>query len=332
MATAAYTAPGLTLAQVEARIAYSVFQQALASTTADQQAEIDQAITVAGQAASTWEGRTWWWLQTSRAIFDTHTKTIAAAASSGAVRTSNVSTITTTAVHGLQAGQIVKITCTDDSTFDGVFEIASTATTTTFTYKQSGDDVAAAAAGGGTVYVASYPLNTITVAGAVTATDASKVAPDIYAIHRIIVDDDYPLSMLRDKDEFDDYLTTFSTTSKPQQYTIYGDFNIGLVPIPDDAYTMTLSYIRRHSKVGAAISTDAALIVPAEFQWGVYVEGAIWLLKHKTLDPGALYECKSFRATMERMAAADPSVSYDGGQGYGYPPDTHVSISGPVSI
>jgi hypothetical protein len=64
-------------------------------------------------------------------------------ATGGAVRSSNVVTITSTAKHGLVAGSIVMIngvTGGSGTSFNGRFTVASAPTTTTFTYAQLGDD------------------------------------------------------------------------------------------------------------------------------------------------------------------------------------------------
>ncbi len=72
------------------------------------------------------------------------TATIAA---SGAVRSSNVVTITTTAAHGFIVGQTVVIAGVTDVSFNGTFLIATVPSTTTFTYTQAGTN---ATSGGGT--------------------------------------------------------------------------------------------------------------------------------------------------------------------------------------
>jgi hypothetical protein len=56
---------------------------------------------------------------------------------SGAIRSSNSVNITTTSPHGFTAGQSVTISGVDDSSFNGSFTIATTPTTTTFTYPQT---------------------------------------------------------------------------------------------------------------------------------------------------------------------------------------------------
>jgi tetratricopeptide (TPR) repeat protein/ankyrin repeat protein len=70
------------------------------------------------------------------------------ASSNGAVRATNVVTITTTSPHGLGAGQAVTISGVSDSSFNGTFTIATVPSTTAFTYAQTGP---AATSGGGTV-------------------------------------------------------------------------------------------------------------------------------------------------------------------------------------
>ncbi|MGH9789985.1 MAG: hypothetical protein ACRD5W_02135, partial [Candidatus Acidiferrales bacterium] len=74
--------------------------------------------------------------------------TLMIAASNGAVRASNVVTITTTAAHGFAVGQFATIQGVTDSGFLGTFAIASVPSPTTFTYSQNGSD---ASSGGGTI-------------------------------------------------------------------------------------------------------------------------------------------------------------------------------------
>jgi len=72
---------------------------------------------------------------------------VAIAASNGAVRASNIVTITTTSGHGFSSGTSVTISGVTDVTFIGTFIIVSVPTSTTFTYAQSGTD---ATSGSGT--------------------------------------------------------------------------------------------------------------------------------------------------------------------------------------
>ncbi len=154
----------------------------------------------------------------------------------------------------------------------------------------------------------------------------SNAMQDIHAIQQIILDDDFALGKFHDKIEYDNYVTMFTSTNKPARYAVWGDLSIGLAPIPGDTYTMTVSYLKHHSEITGAGSSDAALIVPADFQWGVYVAAATWLLRRDTLKPASLKECPAFVEAMGRMAAADPSADYDQNmQGVGYPAGDHVT-------
>ena len=79
--------------------------------------------------------------------------TINTPASSGAIRTSDIATITTTAPHNLVEGQTVSITGVSISSFDSVAEILTVPSATTFTYLNPGLDVGSGLAGNGTVSV-----------------------------------------------------------------------------------------------------------------------------------------------------------------------------------
>lgn len=60
--------------------------------------------------------------------------------SSGASRTSNVVTITTDVEHEFEIGETVVISGVTDTGFNGTFEVASTPTSTSFTYAQTASD------------------------------------------------------------------------------------------------------------------------------------------------------------------------------------------------
>jgi LysM repeat protein len=77
-------------------------------------------------------------------------------ASTGAVRGGGISTITTTAPHGLAVNGTVNVQGVSDSTFNGQFTIASVPNPTTFTYEQSNEP--ASASGGGTAGLLSITL------------------------------------------------------------------------------------------------------------------------------------------------------------------------------
>jgi 6-phosphogluconolactonase (cycloisomerase 2 family) len=80
-------------------------------------------------------------------------------AGTGANRSGNVVTITTTAPHQIFAGQSATISGVANTTFNGVFTVVSVPTPTTFTYKQT---AANAISGGGTVSVPATAAQLIT--------------------------------------------------------------------------------------------------------------------------------------------------------------------------
>jgi DNA-binding beta-propeller fold protein YncE len=98
-------------------------------------------------------------------------------ASSGAVRVSasNTVTITTTAPHGLITGDAVLVTGVTDSTFNGVFAVATVPTSNSFTYTQAG---ASSMSGGGTIFY-SQPLATVAVGTNVSGISVNSEAKRI---------------------------------------------------------------------------------------------------------------------------------------------------------
>lgn len=305
MAKYTYSEAGLTVSDLETLVGGST---GLDIATAAQLTKIDQAITAVGLAVCSWENGPWWW-QRGTALFQTATKTLATVANTGAARASNVATYKTTVVHGLEAGQTVKVSGCSDSTFDGVWEAASVPTTTTFTVAQVGDNVAAA--GTGTVYVASYPIRSIDIAGAVTSTAANQVAPQTWAVTAVYYDDDWLLAPTTWERIRHDLVTLNSSASKPERYAISGGTpKLWFYPLADAAYNIRMNLVKRHSKIvgGTSGAEDSCLIIPAEFQWDLYVNGAEWLLKHETADPSSLRDCPAFMAGIARMAGDDPTI------------------------
>ena len=339
MATSNWISPGLTTSELDTRIAKATGNDL---TVAAEKLLIEQAITAAGQAACTWNGEGWWWQQ-ARGTFCCNRPSIEEAASDGVTRSSNVATVTTTAVHGIVEGQFVLVTCSDDATFNGVFRVTAAASTTTFTYWNKGDDVSAATSGDGTVSVVSYPLRLVDVAGKYTAAadPTKRVVPDLYAIQKVTLNDDYNLTLSFDRVDLNEYVTVYDSEGQPREYaisdeqitvssTMTNERCLFLLPPPDNANDLLhISYLRQHSKIdtaSATTSTTAALLVPAEFQWGVYIAGATWLIRNETLNPDALRGCPEFAATMGRMASADPSHDYDDGGFYTFPADARITV------
>jgi hypothetical protein len=81
------------------------------------------------------------------------TTPIAPITASGAVRASNLVTITTTAAHGYMPGQSVMVSGVTDTSFNSTFTILSVPSTSTFTYAQTGPN---ATSGNGSVPALTY--------------------------------------------------------------------------------------------------------------------------------------------------------------------------------
>jgi hypothetical protein len=219
MAKVDYQAPELTLAEIELLVADAVDYNV---ATAAQLTKIDQAITLAGQAACTWDGIDWWFLW-GQSTFDTVDGTALY----------DLRTVNTNAMVDLQSVRQVW----EDTTLMGKYP------------------------GGYNQYLLEFEQQT-------------------------------------------------AFTGTPRSYTLFGNVNMVLYPTPDDAYTMTVHYLKRHSKITSAGSTDAALIIPAEYQMDIYVEGAIWLLRHEKVTTASLRDSPYFVEAIQRMLASAPT-EYD---------------------
>lgn len=209
-----YAAPGYSVSEIEGRVAKAC---GLSTSDTDSLALIDEAITVAGQTAQTWEGRNWHWALGKNTF----------------------------------------------STVDG-----------------TGD----------------YALRTVN----------SSAMADLYAPTRVWVADDYQLGK-KTYEQYQDWVVYAFAEGEPLEYALSGDLTMHLMPVPNAVYTITVAYLKRHSK----ISSGAGLLsVPAEFHRPVYVDGAVWLIKND-LNAGGLANAEFFIRAMQRMAAADPSQYYD---------------------
>jgi DNA-binding beta-propeller fold protein YncE len=100
--------------------------------------------------------------------------TTATITSSGAVRKSNVVTITTAAAHNFVLNQVVIISGVTDTSFNGTFQITGVPSTTTFTYSQSASDVSS---GGGTVTSFAVTIKATSVSAS-TASGTAVVSID----------------------------------------------------------------------------------------------------------------------------------------------------------
>lgn len=153
-----------------------------------------------------------------------------------------------------------------------------------------------------TASTASYTLRTIN----------SAAMADLYAIERIYYDDDWVLAPMTYRDYQAWYRVDRPTagTTQPTAYMLTGDGPIcWMKDIPDDTYTIYVDYVKRHLAVNGS-AADSVLIVPGEYQHGVYYSGALWLLRHDIADTASLRECGPFMEAIERMHAASP-ISYD---------------------
>ena len=220
MAEAAYTAPGMTVPEVESAVGVGLGYSATDIGDSTILAKIDQAITAAALACATWDGTDWWWLH-----------------SSGSFPT-----------------------------------VADTP---------------------------SYVLRTVNTAN----------MPALWAVDRIYYDDERELSQISWLQYQNWYrlLRPSANTASPLEWAVTGEPpTLYLSPTPDDAYTIYVDYTLRHSKITKAGSSTAALIVPAEYQWGIYVGGAEWLIRHETFEPMSLHDCPQFMEAIGRMKASNP--------------------------
>jgi hypothetical protein len=136
---------------------------------------------------------------------------IASAVPTSAVRISGITTIDTLSPHGFTIGQQVTVRGIDNSTFNGVYQILTTPTTTSFTYAQLGAD--AASSGGGAMTV-SY--NVVSINGAVRITGTSTITTT--TPHDLQVGQIVQIENVLDS-SFDGMVTITSVTSNTFTYT-----------------------------------------------------------------------------------------------------------------
>lgn len=311
------TLAGYTVAQLLIKICNK-----LDWTTTDETSytKVYQAITACGLAASTWKGETWWW-QYAWGKFYPYSATIATVANEGAVRATNTVTITTTAAHGLSAGNVVRISGVTDGTMNGTFEILTVPSTTTFTYTDNGDD---STSGAGYVYSSNYTLRSVN----------SNDMATLLRVLRVYYDDDHPLKHISIREYRNRIATGMSMTeNRPTEYTVTGKAPIlHLLPVPNTTDPIFVDYIQSHGAISSGTDTD--LIVPPEYQEGVYVDGPLFILRRDVGDIATLDQCPGFAEAMGRMYQSRPE-SYDddpslmmrepGGGSGAYPHDARVT-------
>ncbi len=254
---------------------------------------IYQAITAAGRAAATWRGAPWWWMH-GRGSFTPVNVTI-----STAVRSTNTVTVTTATVHGIATGRRVRITGVVDSTMDGTFAV-TVSDTTHFTYTDAGDDSSST---GGTVLSDEYLLR------AVNSNDMAAMR----AVERVYFDDDWTLTPISYRAYRAAQAVSFDQTeNRSTSYTVTETVADGpilhLLPTPNTTDTIFVDYLIFHKKI--VFTGDANLIIPFDFQEGVYVGGASWLLRRDVGDTASLASCPEFVEAMDRMQQSH-TMSYD---------------------
>jgi hypothetical protein len=191
-----------------------------------------------------------------------------AATISGIERASNVCTVTTSAAHGYTTGNRVAIDSTDNA-FDGFFEIASTPTTTTFTYAQTASD-GSVGAGGSTqelavtdfailnnkfydaadcVYLQGYRFqfkgNTL-----IPSSGASRSGQMVYADYATICDNDF-------QDLTFSISTSLLSFTSPPTWNIYDNTGTG-APLKGSATWDPGSLVDGAGETSAAITVNNA--------------------------------------------------------------------------
>src|SRR5208283_3098444 len=99
----------------------------------------------------------------------------------GASRVSGEVTITTSAAHGLSVQEIVAISGVADSSFDGIFQIDSVPSPTTFTYSQIAPDATSGTGGGTISSERAYVACSNSQLAVIDASAASGVPTDVTA-------------------------------------------------------------------------------------------------------------------------------------------------------
>ena len=132
-----------------AAIALEDAATAAANNGANLSAWLNTANAITGLKPVTFSGNN----TTFEILIDSTSKTI-----TNVALTSNVVTITTSAAHGLVAGDYVKVAATTNTAVNGTFPVKAAPTTTTFTYDLTASNISTGA-DTGSVTTGVYPLN-----------------------------------------------------------------------------------------------------------------------------------------------------------------------------
>lgn len=136
---------------------------------------------------------------------------------------------------------------------------------------------------------------------------------NLWSVQRAYWDDDWPLANInyRDMQMRRRILQPTGSNSDSFEYAISRNPpTLYLNPPPNtSSTTIFVDYISRHPQIDvSAFNSD--LIVPAEFQDGVYLAGAMWFMRNDVGPAPNLEDCPGFVEAMRRMAASDPT-QYD---------------------
>jgi len=139
----------------------------------------------------------------------------------------------------------------------------------------------------------------------------TEIDDTVWSVISAYYDEEWPLNPM-DYKKYDEWYTIVQPDQgegKPERYAIIGEPPyMWFSPVPDATYTVNVLFKKRHSKITASTS-DGLLLVPSEFQDGVYFTGALWLLRHDITETGSLERCDGFVEAMDRMYQNQPVLS-----------------------
>ena len=157
---------------------------------------------------------------------------------------------------------------------------------------------------------------------ALRTVDTTNLA-SLWGVQQAYWDDDWPISPIS-YDHYDDMVKINSTGGASTHYALTADPpKMYLWPVPNSATTVNVRGIDFHHDINFS-SVSTLLLVPSEFHYPVYVNGAVFALNNAIGDPADFSQSPSFVATMNRLATVDPT-NYDPNNPVNMHPD---SVSG----
>ena len=133
---------------------------------------------------------------------------------------------------------------------------------------------------------------------------------DLSRVTAVYYDDDWQLKPISWKQyRAQQALGMNDTTGRPTAYTTTTKSpQIFLLPEPNTTDTINVDYTRIHNAISAG--TDSSLLVPEEYQEGIYVDGAAWVLRKDVAEAASLESCPGFMEAITRMYQSS-NQSYD---------------------